>query len=105
MLRKEDIYAGNSPLCPSDISLYEGDKDSSPSSRGIPAKQEGEQRTQEFYDFNPTDGVLWQDSDKKRIETASAKAQTKLKPNVMHSSVVIKNGVRGKKREKPRKKA
>jgi hypothetical protein len=43
--------------------------------------------------------------DKKRIETASAKAQTKLKPNVMHSSVVIKNGVRGKKREKPRKKA
>ncbi len=31
-----------SSLCPSDISLYEGDKNSSLSSRGVPAKQEGE---------------------------------------------------------------
>ena len=43
--------------------------------------------------------------EKKRIETASAKVQTKLKPYVMYSSVVINNGVRGKKGEKSRKKA
>ena len=35
-----------SSLCPLDISLFEGDqiKKSSPSSRGIPAKQEGEHK-------------------------------------------------------------
>ena len=42
---------------------------------------------------------------KKAIKTASTKAQIKLKSNVMCLSVVIKEGVRGKKREKPKKKA
>ena len=37
-----DLILSYSSLCPADISLDERDKNSSPSSRGIPAKQEGE---------------------------------------------------------------